>query len=186
VATFVFLHGAWHDASCWRELQGHLEPLGHRTLAPELPLDDPGATYGDRSRPAIDLLAGIGGERIVVAHSQSSTLGTLVAAEELLDRLVYLCPRMGGIELPAEAPPAFRDGFPFPPNLPDGTSVWEPATAIDAMYSRLEPDAARELAGRLRPMAMPPDEFPLREHPKVETTLIYASASIAKRRSRLR
>jgi hypothetical protein len=93
---------------------------------------------------------------------------------------------MGGIELPAEAPPAFRDGFPFPPNLPDGTSVWEPATAIDAMYSRLEPDAARELAGRLRPMAMPPDEFPLREHPKVETTLIYASASIAKRRSRLR
>lgn len=175
MATFVLLHGAWHDAGCWRELQAQLESLGHRTLAPELPLHDPSATYADRTRPAIDRLAGIDGELIIVAHSQSSALGTLVAAEHPVDRLVYLCPRMGGIELPPGAPPPFREGFPFPPSLPDGTSVWDPAAAIEAMYPRLEPEAARKLAEHLRPMAMPPDDFPLREHPEVETTLIYAA-----------
>ena len=43
------------------------------------------------------------------------------------------------------------------------------------MYSRLPPEDARTLAQRLRPMAMPPGEYPLAEHPKVPVAMLYAS-----------
>jgi hypothetical protein len=43
------------------------------------------------------------------------------------------------------------------------------------MYPRLPPETAHELAAHLRPMGMPPDDYPLREHPEVATALIYAA-----------
>jgi pimeloyl-ACP methyl ester carboxylesterase len=43
------------------------------------------------------------------------------------------------------------------------------------MYRRLPADAARKLADRLRPMAMPKGPYPLDGHPDVPTVLIYAS-----------
>jgi pimeloyl-ACP methyl ester carboxylesterase len=89
--------------------------------------------------------------------------------------LVYLCPRMGGVELPDGAPSPFREGFPFPPDLPDGRSAWDPDSAREVMYARLAPEIARALVQHLRPMAMPPDDYPLDEHPDAPTALIYAA-----------
>jgi hypothetical protein len=174
MATFALLHGAWHDASCWDQVTESLEELGHTATAPELPLHDPAATYEQRVLPALDALDGAE-DPVVVAHSQSSSLGPLVAAARPVSLVVHLCPRMGGLEAPDGAPAAFRDGFPFPPARPDGTSVWDPDAAIEVMYSRLAPGTARVLAQRLRPMAMPPDDYPLSEHPGVPTALIYAA-----------
>ena len=175
MATFGLLHGAWHDASCWDPVTEQLEALGHATTAPGLPLHDPTAGYEQRIRPALDALDGAEDPVVVVAHSQSSALGSLVAAARPVSLLVYLCPRMGGFEPPDGAPEAYRDGFPFPPARPDGTSVWDPEAAIEVMYTRLAPQTARELAQHLRPMAMPPDDYPLRDHPDVPTALIYAA-----------
>jgi pimeloyl-ACP methyl ester carboxylesterase len=175
VATFCLLHGAWQDSSCWRLLEQRLEAMGHTTVAPDLPLDDPEAGYLERARPAIEGLEGVDGEVVVVVHSQSSALGPLVVTERPVSVLVYLCPRMGGIDLPEGAPRPFREGFPFPPTGESGSSEWDPAAAIDAMFSRLPPDRAKAMADRLRPMAMPPDGYPLRRHPDVETALIYAA-----------
>jgi pimeloyl-ACP methyl ester carboxylesterase len=175
VAAFGLLHGAWHDSSCWEPLAECLETAGHTTVAPELPLHDPEAGYEQRARPAIEALAGADGELIVVAHSQSSGLGALVAAALPVAMLVYLCPRMGGVQLPDGAPAPFREGFPFPPNLPDGTSAWDPDRAREVMYGRLAPDRAQALVEHLRPMAMPPDSYPLEDHPEVPTALIYAA-----------
>jgi pimeloyl-ACP methyl ester carboxylesterase len=81
---------------------------------------------------------------------------------------------MGSVEPPPGAPGPFRDGIPFPPALPDGTTAWDPQVATRVMYPRLPPERARALAERLRPMAMPPDDYPLREHPDVPTALLYA------------
>ena len=175
MATFGLLHGAWHDASCWDPVTEELEALGHATTAPGLPLHDPTAGYEQRIRPALEALDGAEDPVVVVAHSQSSALGPLVAATRPVSLLVYLCPRMGGFEPPDGAPGAFRDGFPFPPARPDGATVWDPEAAIEVMYPRLAPETARELAQRLRPMAMPPDDYPLRDHPDVPTALIYAA-----------
>jgi pimeloyl-ACP methyl ester carboxylesterase len=88
--------------------------------------------------------------------------------------LVYLCPRMGGVKMPDDAPALVREGFPFPPNMPDGTSAWDPDSAREVMYARLPPERAQALVEHLRPMAMPPDDFPLDDQPDVPTALIYA------------
>ena len=174
MATFCLLHGAWHEPSCWDPLREPLEALGHTVLAPELPLHDPAAGYEERVRPALEALEGIEGPVVVVAHSQSSALGPLVAAARPVSLLVYLCPRMGAVELPPDAPAAFRDGLAFPSQRPDGTTVWSPERAVEAFYPRLPPDSARALARGLRPMAMPPDDYPLADLPDVPTALVYA------------
>jgi pimeloyl-ACP methyl ester carboxylesterase len=175
MATFVMLHGAWHDPSCWDWVAGPLGDLGHSTSAPDLPLHDSSAGYEERIRPALEALEGSDGPGVVVAHSQSSTLGPLVAVSRPISLLVYLCPRMGPLEPPPGAPDPFREGIPFPPVQPDGTTVWDAETAIEVMYPRLPPEGARALAERLRPMAMPPGDYPLQAHPEVPTALVYAA-----------
>ena len=152
-----------------------LEVLGHSALAPDLPLHDPSAGYEQRVRPAVEALEDSDDQIVVVAHSQSSALGPLVAAARPVSLLVYLCPRMGSVEPPPGAPGPFREGIPFPDARPDGTTVWEQETAIAALYPRLPPTDAAALAERLRPMALPGDEYPLRELPEVPAVLIYAT-----------
>jgi pimeloyl-ACP methyl ester carboxylesterase len=176
VAVFCLIHGAWHEPSCWDELIPRLEERGHRALRPELPLHDPAAGWDERIRPALEQLDGVADPVVVVGHSQGTAYSALVAAGRPDSLLVHLCPRLGGFDEPPGAPPAFRPGVPFPPVGPDGTSAWDPDVAIEAMYPRLPPEAARTLASRLRPMAMTDEPYPLDRHPDVETVLIYASA----------
>ena len=45
VSTFALVHGAWHGAWCWERLAPALEARGHRVVAPDLPCDDPSATF---------------------------------------------------------------------------------------------------------------------------------------------
>jgi pimeloyl-ACP methyl ester carboxylesterase len=175
MATFGLLHGAWHEPSCWGPVAARLEERGHRTAAPDLPLHDPDAGYEDRIRPALDALADADEPVVVVAHSQSSALGPLVAAARPVSLLVYLCPRMGSVETPDTAPTAFRDGVEFPPPGPDGTTAWDPDVAMRVLYPRVPRERARELAERLRPMAMPPGDYPLPTHPDVPVAVIYAA-----------
>ena len=89
--------------------------------------------------------------------------------------LVYLCPRFGSFKAPEDAPPVFREGFPFPPRDDQGRMVWDPDAALAAMYPRLPEEVARRLAERLRPGAVAVGEYPLAEHPEVATALIFAS-----------
>lgn len=61
---------------------------------------------------------------VVVGHSVGSAEAALVAAKCDPALLVYLCPRFGSFETPADAPAIFRDGFPFPPKDAGGRMVW--------------------------------------------------------------
>jgi pimeloyl-ACP methyl ester carboxylesterase len=140
-----------------------------------MPYDDPAAGYEERIQPALQALEGTAGQVVVVGHSVSSGYAALVAVKHPGSLLVHLCPRLGPFPPPPGAPNMFREGFPFPPRRPDGTMVWDPERAIDAMYPRLSPDAARALAQRLRPAASPASEYPLPGHPDVPTVLIYAT-----------
>ena len=175
MATFCLIHGAWHDGSCWAPLVPALRARGHDAVAPDLPLDDPAWGFEDRARPAVDVLRDAGDPVVVVGHSMASAYAALVAVARSGSLLVHLCPRLGGFDEPPGAPRRFREGVPFPADRPDGTSVWDPETAIVALYGRLPPDTARELAWKLRPMAQPPGEYPLSGHPDVPTVLIYAA-----------
>ena len=175
VATFCLIHGAWHDSSCWEAMVPKLRERGHEAVTPDLPLHDPEAGFEERARPAIDVLGGVADPVVVVGHSMASAYAALVAVARPGSLLVHLCPRLGGFAEPPGAPRRFREGFPFPPDRPDGMSVWDPEAAIAAMYVRLPPETARALAWKLRPMSQPPDDYPLPRPPDNPTVLIYAA-----------
>jgi pimeloyl-ACP methyl ester carboxylesterase len=177
MATFCLLHGAWHDSSSWDPLIEPLRRRGHDPRAADLPLDDPAGTHEQRVRPAIESVADVDEPVVVVAHSQSASLGPLVAAARPTSLLVHLCPRrLGAVEEPPEgAPRAFRGILPMPEFADGGTSSWDPDTAVKSMYARLPEETARPLAERLRPMAMPADGYPLTAPPDVPTALIYCT-----------
>jgi pimeloyl-ACP methyl ester carboxylesterase len=169
------MHGAWHEPSCWDELTPRLQQRGHAVVVPDLPLQDPEAGFEERIRPALEAIDQVEGRLIIVGHSQGSAYSTLVAAARPDALLVHLCPRLGGFEPPPGAPNMFREGIPFPDTRPDRTSVWDEDVAIEALYSRVPAPRDSILAGRLRPMAMPQDAYPLRAHPDNPTVLIFAA-----------
>lgn len=89
---------------------------------------------------------------------------------------MYLCPApTAPFSGAGVGVPPIRDGFPFPPDREDGTSVWDEDAAIAAMYRRLAPDVARALAARLRPAATTPGAYPLAERPAIPSMLVVAS-----------
>ncbi|WP_261571273.1 alpha/beta fold hydrolase [Frankia gtarii] len=67
----------------------------------------------------------------------------------------------GGLCRPTLGPHLLRQGFPWPPIGPDGTSSWDPQVAVATLYRGLEPSRARALAARLRPMAPAAGRYPL-------------------------
>ncbi len=175
MATFCLIHGAWHEPSCWDRLVPRLEVRGHDAVAPDLPLHDPKAGFDERIRPALASLDGVDGQVVIVGHSQGTAYSSLVATAKPGALLVHLCPRFGGFDAPPGAPPAFREGIPFPAERSDGTSVWDADTAVSVLYGRLQPETARSLARRMRPMAMPAEDYPLSDHPDNPRVLIYAT-----------
>src|SRR4051794_28852958 len=172
--TFCLLHGKWHDSSCWEPLVRELEARGHRCATPDLPFHDPAATHDQRAQPALAALREAEGPVAVVGHSLAAAIAPLVAVGAEATTLVYLCPApTGPCNVDVGVPP-IRPGFPFPPDREDGTSVWDPDAAIAAMYERLTPEAARNMAAALHPGASPPDAYPLDGSPDVRSGLIAA------------
>lgn len=153
-----------------------MRDLGHEVVAPDLPFDDPHTGYDERVAPAIDALSDPRDQVVVVGHSLATAYAPLVASRVPTALLVYLCPAptgpFGGLDTPMKAG---RPGFPFPPDRPDGTSVWDPDAAIAAMYPRLPPETAREFAARLKPAGPPAGDYPPTGHPDIPTVLVYAS-----------
>jgi pimeloyl-ACP methyl ester carboxylesterase len=175
VATFVLIHGAWHDASCWDPVVACLRELGHTAVAPDLPTDDPRAGYEQRAEPAVAALASVSGPAEIVGHSAGSAEAAIAAAARPDALLAYLCPRFGFFAVPDDAPPVFRPAFSFPPPRPDGTSSWDRDAAIATMYPRLPAATQQRLASRLRPEASAASPYPLAAHPPVATSLIYTT-----------
>jgi pimeloyl-ACP methyl ester carboxylesterase len=175
VATFCLIHGQWHDGSCWDRVAVALRGRGHAVVTPDMPFDEPRASYAERARPAIEALDGVDGPIVVVGHSNASPEAALVAARCDAALLVHLCPRFGTFATPPDAPPVFRDGFPFPPRDALGRGVWDPEVAIEAMYPRLPPATARSLAERLRPGASAVGDYPLPGHPGLPSAVVWAT-----------
>ena len=174
MATFCLIHCAWHEPSCWDELAPLLLERDHRVVIPDLPLHDPEAGFEQRVAPALEAVEGVEGPLVIVGHSQATGYSSLVAAAHPDAGLVHLCPRLGGFEPPG-APDPFQEGIPWPESGPNGATAWREEAAVSFMYGRVPEPRASMLAGRLRPMAMPPDDLPLDGPPENRTILIYAA-----------
>jgi pimeloyl-ACP methyl ester carboxylesterase len=174
VATFGFLHGDWHDGSCWDRVGEDLRARGNEVAAPDLPFDDPGADFEARVRPLLSALEGARGQIVVVGHSSSSGYAAFAAQATSASMLVHLCPRLGPFAPVSGAPDTFRANFPFPAKNAADLTVWDTAAAVEALYPRLPDETAQALAERLHPAA-PGAEYPLPGHPDVPTALVYAA-----------
>jgi pimeloyl-ACP methyl ester carboxylesterase len=161
VTTFALVHGAWHGAWCWERLRPELEARGHRTVAADLPCDDPRATFAEYADVVVRALEGEGDEVVVVGHSLAGLTIPLVAARRPVRALVYLCalvPVPGASlrdQLRAE-PDTFVPGYERGLAAPDGSRLarWADfAVACETLYGDCTEADARWAFERLRPQS---------------------------------
>lgn len=89
MTTFALVHGAWGSGWHWASIPERLRAAGHEVVAPDLPCDDPDATFDDYAQVVLDALGEA--EDVVVA---GFSLGGLTAARVAVARpvrsLVYV------------------------------------------------------------------------------------------------
>lgn len=94
--TFVLVHGAWHDGSCWDAVAAHLRTAGHVVHAPTIAGNGPGADRRVNHAACTASIVGYIEQRdlqdiVLVGHSYGGTIVAKVAeaVPERLRRLVF-------------------------------------------------------------------------------------------------
>ena len=167
MTTFALVHGAWHRASSWRPLETALDAQGHRTVAVDLPCDDPAATFETYADAVVRLLEDLSEEVVLVGHSLAGNTIPLVADRVPVRHLVFLCaviaqPGRSFLDQMTAEPDMLLPEYSAGVALDDqGRSRWvDEALAIESMYADCWPaDAARAVA-ELRPQAGAPYTVP--------------------------
>jgi len=185
VTTFALVHGAWHGAWCWERLTPLLEARRHRTVAPDLPCDDPAATFDDYADIVVRALAGADDDVMVVGHSLAGNTIPLVAARRPVRRLVYLCaliaaPGVSFADQLRGEPEMFVAGYERGLAPPDEQRrrVWtDYAVARETMFADCSEADAEAAFARLRPQASAPYRRPcsLDALPDVPSTYVLAT-----------
>jgi pimeloyl-ACP methyl ester carboxylesterase len=186
VTTFVLVHGAWHGAWCWEQLIPQLTRRGHEVIAPDLPCDDPSASFEDYADVVCAALAAQHGtERddvVIVGHSLAGHTIPLVATRRPVRRLIYLCamvPEIGrslrdqlrdGTEMNN---PLSRQALSRPDEQRRNTWIDE-ALTTELLFTDVDPGQAHAAFGRLRPQALFPysQTFSLEQLPEVARTSV--------------
>lgn len=103
MVTFAFVHGGGDVGWSWHLVERELRGLGHQTLAPDLPCDDPTAGLADYADAVTDALAGRR-HVIVVGHSYGGFTAPVVADRIGAEALVLVAAM---IPAPGETPAAW-------------------------------------------------------------------------------
>jgi pimeloyl-ACP methyl ester carboxylesterase len=185
MTTFAFIHGAWHDSSCWALLVPELEQRGYGTLVVDLPCDDIRAGWSAYRSVAVDALAETQDDVIVVGHSLGGGVVPLVAAARPVTQMVFLC------SFPPSPGESLDAGVAREPSLSDPRAlawreclddesryVWPDfESAFYAMYHDCAPEHAQAAFLRLRPQARTPfvEKWPLTDWPPGTVRFIVCS-----------
>ncbi len=180
MTTYALVHGAWHGAWCWDHLAAELHRRGHHTVAVDLPDGDPAAGCASYAETVTAALGGAGQDVVLVGHSLGGLTIPLVAAARRVRRLVFLSALLPqpGRSLddqvaadPSMICPGLGDGQRA---NPDGSTCWEPASAVTVLYPDCEPGLASWAASRLRPQYWAParETTPLAAWPEVDCQYI--------------
>jgi len=173
-ATFALIHGAWQGGWCWDLLVDELTRRGHRCVAPDLPFEDPAATWDTYADVVINALSGVD-DPVLVGHSGGAMMIPLVAVRRPVKLLVYLCPSTPVATPRPNAPAALQEGAWDAVKTDElGRSWWQPEDAVKGMYRHLDPALANWAAGRLRHDA-DPGPYPLEGPPRLPSSYIYTS-----------
>lgn len=156
---FALLHGGMHTGSCWDLVREELHRLGHRSVAPDLPVDDDTAGAWEWAgvasaaiENATDDADGVA-DVIVVAHSISGLALPVLAALRPMHRMVFvggllLVPGVAFAEHLADNPDAVI--FPEPETGGSGPfgMTWESVRA--GFYHDCPLDVARSAFVEMR------------------------------------
>jgi pimeloyl-ACP methyl ester carboxylesterase len=96
MSTFVLIHGAASDGWYWHLVEPELRHRGHRTVAVDLPCDDPGAGLAEYAEAVVEQVAKAGhagDDLVVVAQSMGGFTAPLVV-ERLPVRMIVLVAAM--------------------------------------------------------------------------------------------
>jgi pimeloyl-ACP methyl ester carboxylesterase len=174
MATFVFIHGAWHGGWCFDSLRSLIEAAGHQMIAPDLPgmggdeatlaavrLEDWGAFAAGlcRSAKAPVILCGHSRGGLVISSAAEQ-------APEAISALVYICAMLlpsgmtrGGFKERVEPNPEFDAIIQ---HLPHGQGMDIDKQGAPFVFAQLSPFAeAQAAAARLVTEPMSPRTTPL-------------------------
>ncbi|CAN5611114.1 alpha/beta hydrolase [soil metagenome] len=186
MTTFALVHGAWHGAWCWQQLTPLLEQRGHQVVAPDLPCDDPSASFEDYADVVCAALADQNladqDDVVAVGHSLGGNTIPLVAARRPVRHLVYLSalvPQVGQSlrdqmrAVPDMLNPMSRQALSRPDELRRNAWVDESLT-VQLLFGDADPDAAHTAFTRLRPQALYPysPPFALAQFPPTDRTYV--------------
>ena len=146
----VLIHGAWHGAWCWTDLQTELTARGLQSQAHDLPSVDSrrstAAGVADDAAAITEILGTIDGPVLLVAHSYGGIPATQAAATAgNVVHVVYVA----AFRLPVgESLRSFS-------GAPDNAAAYlpVPAEAMRLFYDDIPPDRAERLASRLVPQS---------------------------------
>ena len=132
MTTFALVHGAWGSGWHWAEVPGRLRALGHEVVAPDLPCEEPDATFDDYAEVVLDELSATqGGDVVVVGFSLGGHTAARVAARRPVREVVYVAAMIPEPGLSLNDQFARRDRMVLPDYMagvagPDerGTSHW--------------------------------------------------------------
>jgi pimeloyl-ACP methyl ester carboxylesterase len=163
MATYALIHGAYDVGWYWHLVERELQSRGHRTVAPDLPIEDDDAGLLDNAQAVVDAIEAIhdGGELIVVGQSWGGYIAPIVADLAKADRLVLVAPM---IPQPGET-----DG-----EMWTATGWTFPKGEADAFYHDVDPALAGEAKSRERGQSETTgrEPWPLGAWPDVPTHVI--------------
>lgn len=89
MATFLLVHGAWHQGSAWDLVRPLLTDAGHQVLTPTLDLG-PGVGLADHVQALREAISASPEPPTVVAHSYAGIPASLAVSQAPTQRLVLL------------------------------------------------------------------------------------------------
>ena len=177
MATFAFVHGGGDVGWYWHLVEDQLRGLGHQTVAPDLPCDDPTASlvdYADAVVAAIDDRPDV----IVVGQSYGGFTAPLVADRVRADALVLVAAM---IPAPGETPAEWWENTGHRQAVAQQSELDGGLTGNDDPYVAYYHDVPRALAEEAMGKARDESEvaygtrWPLAAWPSVPTKFIICS-----------
>lgn len=177
MATFAFVHGGGDVGWSWHLVERELRGLGHQTIAPDLPCDDPTAGLVDYADAVVDA---VGDRRdvIVVGHSYGGFTAPLVADRVRAAALVLVAAM---IPAPGETPAAWWENTGYGQAVAEQSALDGGLTGSDDPYIAYYHDMPRALAEEALSKARDESEvayntpWPLDAWPAVPTKAIVCS-----------